>query len=343
MAGGFAKMTFSNEGVHMDLVTVIVPIYNAEEYLMQCIESVINQTYKPIQVILVDDGSKDTSLSICMNYAKGYSNIEVYHQENRGVSVARNTALAHTKGKWVFFVDADDYVAPSFVENFMKMGEYPFIGGGYTENSASGWQYKVDHCVLSMEEYKADPCQNLTKIPSVHVIGNRYRYDVIRENQLVFDEGVTCGEDLRFNVKYFSCINELCASPHCDYFYTIRSNSASHTFWPNRLEEERTECQIREALLEETEAFNYVKYIHWHIAMEHYYMFSKKENEQSSIATKKLKEAVADPYFRQSIPWILSNGTRDMQVEAMCLKIGSYRLYKFVWKSITAILKFLKK
>lgn len=327
----------------MDLITIIVPIYNAEEYLAKCIESIISQSYRPIQVILVDDGSTDTSLSICEKYARDYSCIEVYHQDNQGVSVARNTGLSHTKGKWVFFVDSDDYIAPDFVAHFMEIGDYPFIGGGYTENSPSKWKYRVDHCVMSMEEYKSDVRRNFLKIPSVHVIGNRYLYRIISENNLLFDKGVTCGEDLRFNVKYFSCIHELCASAHCDYFYTIRSGSASHTFWPNRLEEERTECQARETLLGGTEEFGYIMYIHWHVALEHFNDFSQKSSSYSKVASQKLKEAIADTYFRKAIPWILSNGTKDMQIEAICLKIGSYRFYKRLWKVIITLRKIIKK
>lgn len=243
----------------MDLVTIIVPIYNAKEYLATCIKSIIAQSYTPIQVILIDDGSTNAVLSICEKYAHDYSCIEVYQQDNQGVSVARNTGLSYTKGKWVFFVDSDDYIAPDFVAHFMEIGDYPFIGGGYTENSPSKWQYVVTQCVMSMEEYKSDIRQNFHKIPSVHVTGNRYLYRIISENHLLFDKGVTCGEDLRFNVKYFSCINELSASAYYDYFYTIRSGSASHVFWPNRLEEERTECQARETFLGGTEEFCYIK------------------------------------------------------------------------------------
>lgn len=327
----------------MDLVTVIIPVYNTETYLKQCIDSIIDQTYRPIQLILVDDGSKDQSLSICQEYAKNHSWIEVYHQENQGVSVARNTGLQYTKGKWVFFIDSDDYVTPTYIEHFMELGDHPFIGGGYTENTKEQWRYHVEHCVLSLEEYIAHPRQNINRIPSVHVIGNRYLYSVITEHSLSFDRGITCGEDLRFNVKYFACVDTLCASPHCDYQYTLRENSATHTFWPNRLEEERTESQVREALFAKSEEFNFVKYIHWHTALEHFYNFSAKVHPEHKVASKQLRKAVADRYFRKSIPWIIKNGSKDMKIEAICVWLGSYRLYKFCLKMIGNLHKALRK
>lgn len=326
----------------MDLVTVIVPIYNMEEYLDACLESILNQTYRPIQVILIDDGSTDRSLSICEKYAKDHPFIEVYHQENQGVSVARNTGLTHTKGKWVFFVDSDDIIAPEFISHFMEMGDYPFIGGGYTENTDKRWQFKVEYCVVSAEEYKRNIRQYFDKIPTVHAAGNRYLYSIIADNQITFDRGISCGEDLRFNVKYLAHVDQLCASPHCDYFYTMRSGSAIHSFWPERLQEERTECQAREALFAATEEFNYVKYIHWHTTLEHLYRFAVSKGPEAKIASKKLREAALDPYFRKAIPWLLSNGTKDMWIEAFCLKFGSYRLYRTLIKiigKITALLR----
>ncbi len=327
----------------MDLVTVIVPIYNTEEYLASCIESIINQTYRPIQLILVNDGSKDSSLSICQSYAHQHSFIEVYSQENQGVSIARNTGLKHTKGKWVFFVDSDDLIAPDYIKHFMELGDYPFIGGGYTENDTAAWQYQVEHCVLTMDEYKQNVLENFSKIPSVHVAGNRYLHKIIAENNLTFDRGVVSGEDLRFNIKYFKFIDTLCASPYCEYLYTMRDGSSTHTFWPHRLEEERTECQARESLLGSSDDFHYVRYIHWHTTLQHFYTYSDKKHPESKLASKKLKEAMKDAYFRQSLRWIFANGSKDMKLAALCIRLGSYKLYVTLLNTLPKIKRLLRR
>ena len=91
-------------------VTVVVPVYNVEKYLIRCIESLINQTLKEIEIILVNDGSKDKSGKICEKYALKYKNIKVIHQLNKGLSGARNTGIKIAQGEYVGFVDSDDYV-----------------------------------------------------------------------------------------------------------------------------------------------------------------------------------------------------------------------------------------
>lgn len=97
-------------------MSVIIPVYNAEKYLDRCIQSVINQTYKNIEIFLVDDGSKDNSAFLCDMYAKQDSRIIVYHEENQGVFYARNKALDCLSGDYIIFVDSDDYIASDLIE-----------------------------------------------------------------------------------------------------------------------------------------------------------------------------------------------------------------------------------
>lgn len=104
-----------------DLISIIVPIYNVEKYLSQCVESLINQTYKNIEIILVDDGSKDNCGNICDEYAQKDNRIIVVHKENGGLSDARNKGIDIAKGKYFVFVDSDDYVSNKFVENLYQM------------------------------------------------------------------------------------------------------------------------------------------------------------------------------------------------------------------------------
>lgn len=96
------------------LASIIIPVYNAEPYLCQCLDSALNQTYKNIEVLVVDDGSTDNSGKICDSYCRD-SRVTVFHQSNAGLSAARNTALNHVKGEYIFFLDSDDFVAPDFV------------------------------------------------------------------------------------------------------------------------------------------------------------------------------------------------------------------------------------
>ena len=100
----------------MNKVSIIIPVYNVEKYITKTIESVINQTYSDIEVILIDDGSEDSSGSICDEYAKNDDRIKVFHQENLGVSQARNKGIDISTGDYILFIDSDDYVSNDYIE-----------------------------------------------------------------------------------------------------------------------------------------------------------------------------------------------------------------------------------
>ena len=104
----------------MELVSIIVPVYNVEKYLWGCLNSLVDQTHKNLQIILVDDGSVDASGEICEEFARRDSRISVIHQENAGVSTARNAGLALAAGKYVTFVDADDMLEPHAIETALE-------------------------------------------------------------------------------------------------------------------------------------------------------------------------------------------------------------------------------
>ena len=104
----------------MDLVTIIVPVYNVENYLNRCLDSIIKQSYKNLDIILINDGSTDNSLKICNNYAKSDTRITVINIENSGPSICRNIGLEKAKGSYISFVDSDDYVEKHFIETLLK-------------------------------------------------------------------------------------------------------------------------------------------------------------------------------------------------------------------------------
>ena len=105
------------------LISVIIPVYNVEEYLRECVDSVLNQTYKDSEIILVDDGSTDSSGEICDEYVEKDERISVIHQKNGGLSDARNTGLANANGKYIYFLDSDDYIAPNALETLYRVAE----------------------------------------------------------------------------------------------------------------------------------------------------------------------------------------------------------------------------
>ena len=99
-----------------DLISVVVPIYNVENYIKKCVDSILSQTYKNLEIILVDDGSPDNCPQICDEYAQKDNRIKVIHKENGGLSDARNAGIDISKGKFITFIDSDDYIEKDYVE-----------------------------------------------------------------------------------------------------------------------------------------------------------------------------------------------------------------------------------
>src|SRR5690606_39722826 len=106
--------------MHIPKVSIIVPIFNVEKYLKRCIDSLINQSYKKIEIILINDGSEDNSATICKQYAATYQQIVYIEQENQGLSGARNTGIKNSTGEYILFVDSDDYIELDAVEILTK-------------------------------------------------------------------------------------------------------------------------------------------------------------------------------------------------------------------------------
>jgi glycosyltransferase involved in cell wall biosynthesis len=103
------------------LISVIIPVYNVEKYLRECVDSVLSQTYKSYEIILVDDGSTDGSGEICDEYIDGHSQVKVIHKANGGLSDARNTGLKNAKGEYVYFLDSDDYIVPDAFQKLINI------------------------------------------------------------------------------------------------------------------------------------------------------------------------------------------------------------------------------
>lgn len=192
-----------------DLVSVIVPVYNAEKYLVKCLESIVNQTYKNLEIILVNDGSKDNSLSICQEYAKRDARITVFDKTNGGVSSSRNFGIDLSSGEYVCFFDSDDYVEISFIEKLVnKIGDNDVCIGGYVaENyNEEGGLTTKEEVLLDIERIDDNfPLQNHKKLfaLSMSLWNKLYRLSLIKENFLRFDEKVSFGEDGLFNADFF--------------------------------------------------------------------------------------------------------------------------------------------
>lgn len=202
------------------MISIIVPAFNAEKYLPQCIDSLVNQTYKDIEIICVNDGSTDHSLEILKQYAEKDERIRIICQENQGLSEARNAGIANARGEWMMFVDSDDWleldccekllneadgndlVFFSYIREFKNSSAPKYIFDEQPRGfSNKGMEWLYERLIAPNGEELRDP----SKLDSLSTAwGKYYRSDFIKEHFLKFVSTKEIGtEDLLFNVEYF--------------------------------------------------------------------------------------------------------------------------------------------
>ena len=216
------------------MISVIVPIYDVEKYLPKCIESIINQTYKDLQIILVDDGSPDSCPQICNEYAKLDLRIEVIHQENSGVSAARNAGLKIAKGEYIGFVDPDDWIEPdmySAMLTSMIENEAELVVCGYN-------YYDENGMVDDKRIYAEKPNEVLTQKDVMRMFSDMppsIRHGVVQKlflkkyiNSLLFDSSLKSSEDVLFLNEYVLKIEKAVFVHKPFYCNVVRNGSATH-------------------------------------------------------------------------------------------------------------------
>ena len=217
------------------MVSIIVPVYNVESVLHYCVDSILNQSYKDFELILIDDGSTDKSGEICDRYASDNSNIVVKHIENQGVSKARNTGIGIAKGEYICFIDSDDYVAENYLEELFrtkeKYSDYDSVWCGFQTVS----DYKcsdLNAYIYSQEEDYSG--LNRTDIMTLHekwlsqMPWNKlFKIDTIKDNNIRFREDLSLGEDLIFNLDYLEHTNGKIIVVNKALNYYLRSGSES--------------------------------------------------------------------------------------------------------------------
>ncbi len=219
------------------LISVIVPIYNGEKYLNRCIDSILNQSYKNIEVILINDGSKDDSASICKEYEKKDKRVRFFSKENSGVSNTRNLGIKESKGKYIMFADCDDCVTSNCIEVLLNnLNQYNTdisIGNVLKTDNPGESINNVDEQIKLFNEdkqllyltiynnhfddikYTEGPCAKLI------------RSDLIKGNNIFFDSDLRYGEDSLFSLNCYFHANSVVLSNIFVYYYYVNEMSVS--------------------------------------------------------------------------------------------------------------------
>lgn len=211
-------------------VSVIVPVYNAEKYLKKCIESILSQTIRKIELILIDDCSTDNSRTIIKEYCGNARVKSIFLANNTGASAARNAGLKIASGDYISFVDSDDFIAPDMYE-IMLNSDADIISCGYKKcddegNIISNNPFPLKDMNTKEEIIAAIKTAHKTRF-IWYSVRNIYKRNIITSNNITFNEGVRIGEDSIFCLYCFGCAKNVHVVNEAFYYYTDNPNSAT--------------------------------------------------------------------------------------------------------------------
>ena len=202
-----------------ELITIVVPIYNREQYLKRLFDSVLAQTYTNWECICIDDGSTDNSLSICNKYAQADNRFKVLSQKNSGVSATRNKGIDNSKGTWIVFVDSDDSIAPQYLEHLyepIRKESVDLVVGGYLVNPNSNkeyhWSYQEETFTRNNWPSKVYPYSFLYNVGKLH------KTSIIKQYNIRWTEKYHLAEDYLFTLQYYMHAEKVALVPYLDYY-----------------------------------------------------------------------------------------------------------------------------
>lgn len=236
-------------------LSIIIPVYNVEKYLHRCLKSVLNQNIScSYEVILIDDGSTDSSSNICDEYSKKNENIIVIHKENEGLGHARNSGIRIASGKFCMFIDSDDYLLEGSVNHLIKSlkeNNADTVIAGFTrenkfkkqkkiKNVLSGKAFTEKEILTEVLERMLGPLPNGRDYIEMSVWKCIFSMDIIKKNDILFpSEKDFISEDIPFDFEYYSKCKKVCISDDCGYVYCENDNSLTQRYNFQRFEKQK--------------------------------------------------------------------------------------------------------
>lgn len=218
-----------------ELVSIIVPIYNSEKHIKKCIESILKQTYEYIELILVDDGSIDNSTKIIDDYKQKYERIKVLHKKNGGVSSARNEGIKLSTGKYIMFIDSDDYIEKNYVQIMITIAEQNsiefLISDHIIDDDKGEHRCRISENIDQIEDitypkFLDEYFLNYNMCTSCKTLFSK---NMIEDNSIFFDKNMSYGEDMLFAFKAYISSKKSYYVNNAGYHYVMNSESVSHS------------------------------------------------------------------------------------------------------------------
>lgn len=207
------------------LVTIVIPVYNAEKYLEECLKSVICQSYKNLEIILINDGSSDTSGEICERFASSDDRVKVIHNDNHGVSYSRNLGISIANGKKILFIDSDDTIDENFVMKMvqpLKQKNFDIVISNVNDIYVARDKVKCRKLPRNLSGIFNDDYCSLLQVPIVASPWCKlYDVGILKINNIRFEEGISFGEDFLFNISYSEYVKNysLLREPLYNYYH----------------------------------------------------------------------------------------------------------------------------
>lgn len=304
-------------------VSVIIPVYNAEKYINECITSLLSQTLTSCEFIFVNDGSQDKSQSIIETFQKKDNRIVLINQENQGVSVARNSGIAIAQGEYIGFVDADDYVESNLYEKLIDSSQQCDVVASNFITYQDGRILISKAVFLPNKVYDKAYIQNqiipfCIKTDDLNSSCNKiFKRELIFENKLLFPKGVAHGEDAQFNLKAFNVAKSVIFIEYAGYHYREVEGSASR----NAVEKDYFQKAIETYAIDYKTTFNLslglaeieklkaVRFIHTVMALIHIYFKSTNINvsKRYSIVKKMIHSDILQKALHENWDTVIAN------------------------------------
>lgn len=297
--------------------SIIIPVYNSENSLKQCIDSILGQTYKNYEIIIINDGSEDNSINICNNYRNYDQRIKIYNQENRGVSYSRNKGIKKSKGEYLVFIDSDDYIEKDMLEILDKetkkdTPDILYFGIKFIDLQRKLLQIKAPSFnSLSLDK---EYIYNDLKIKN-EIFGFTWskiiKRDIVIENNILYNENMELYEDLVFTCKVFKKVKTIKTIKKPLYNYVIGENDSENLSKKYRKNMKELKSEIILFLVEFMDDMKFKDSIKLKIKLKNYenfidymivnYLNEKKLKKDDKKISKFYKEIMNDNIFKDFI------------------------------------------
>lgn len=314
------------------MISVIVPVYNVETYLEECLDSIQNQSYTDIEVLLVNDGSTDGSQAICEHYCQIDKRFRLMNQTNQGQSVARNTGVAASRGEFIAFVDSDDIILANYLETLMQhMGEdVDIVESQFTVHKKEFLAEKSQDTKILFEGNSEEAVKVVPNhLLSVNPVTKLYRRAIVEAvpylEELIF-------EDIYSGIGMLKYIRNIVKIDYVGYYYRQHATSTMHrTFTEKNLDVFVVCDKLIELYADKEELLPYIGNFLVHVATMHYQDYIEKGNPYAEVYNQKLADYVTITKKNPD----LARSSRLIKLYNVCPKYYNsivFPLYYAIWK-----------